>query len=309
MKAIVQHTLGGPEVLELEDIDRPSPEPTEILVRVRAAGINPADWKARVSGLPVGDVPFVPGWDVAGVVEELGFGVNRFAVGDRVFGMVRFPHEGRAYAEYVSAPSRQFARIPDSVDDVQAGALPLASLTAWQTTVDTAEVQAGQRLLVLAAAGGVGSLVTQVAKSRGAHVIGTANARDHDYLRSLGVDETIDYTTQDVATAVSGVDAVIDLVGGRTGLGALPCLRDGGILVTVPSGDADLPALQKASAGRVRTAAFLVEPDGQGMDVVAALAGSGRLIARVARTFPLAQAADAQAASEHGTGGKVVLLP
>lgn len=307
MQAIVQRSLGGPEVLELSELPRPRPEPTEVLVRVHAAGINPADWKARSRGLPVRKLPFTPGWDVAGVVHEVGFGVTRFAPGDRVFGMVHFPREGAAYAEYLTVASRQLAAIPDGLDDIQAAALPLSALTAWQSLVDTAEVQAGERVLILAAAGGVGALATQIAKDRGAYVIGTAGAGDHAYLASLGIDETIDYRSVDVATAVSDVDLVLDLVGGATGLGAVPCLRDGGLIITVPSGATDLPTLAALAGGRVRTSAFLVEPDRLGMDTIAALAGSSRLAGRVARTFPLAEAGSAQAAAEARAGGKVVL--
>jgi|KBSSwiStaDraftv2_1062776.scaffolds.fasta_scaffold263747_2 NADPH:quinone reductase-like Zn-dependent oxidoreductase len=307
MKAIVQTELGGPEVLRPTDVPVPTPAPTEVLVRVHTAGINPADWKSRSRGLPVGDLPFTPGWDVAGVVEEVGFGVTLFEPGDRVFGMVRFPREGAAYAEYLTVPSRQLAPIPDSIDDVQAGALPLSSLTAWQTLVDTAEVGAGDRVLILAAAGGVGSLAVQIAKARGAYVIGTAGAADHDYLAEIGIDEAIDYTTTDVGAAVSDVDLVLDLVGGETGLGAVPCLGDGGLIITVPSGQTDLAALAALAGDRVRTSAFLVEPDREGMEAIAGLAGAGRLSVRVGATFPLAEAAAAQARSEEGAGGKVVL--
>lgn len=309
MKAIVQHRLGGPEVLELSEVPEPEPEPTQVLVRVRAAGINPADWKARKVGLPVGDLPFIPGWDVAGIVEEVGFGVTRFQPGDRVFGMVRFPHEGAAYAEYVAAPSRQFVTVPESVDDLQAGALPLSSLTAWQLLVDTARVKPGDRVLILAAAGGVGSLATQIAKESGAYVIGTAGPEDHDYLLSLGADEHIDYRSEDVGATVSGVDVVIDLVGGQTGRDAVPCVRDGGLIVTVPSGAADIDALDAAAAGRIRASSFLVEPDRTGMEAIASLAGSGRLTVRVAASYPLAEAALAQERAETGAGGKVVLTP
>jgi NADPH:quinone reductase-like Zn-dependent oxidoreductase len=308
MNAIVQRELGGPEVLQLTEVPIPRPEPTELLVRVHAAGINPADWKSRSRGLPVGGLPFTPGWDVAGVVEEVGFGVTLFAPGDRVFGMLRFPHEGAAYAQYVAAPSRQFAAIPDSIDDVQAGALPLSALTAWQALVDTAEIERGERVLILAAAGGVGSMATQIAKARGAYVIGTASSGEHGYLHSIGIDEAIDYRAVDVGAAVSDVDVVVDLVGGDVGIGALPCAKDGGLVITVPSGQTDLSTLAALAGNRVRTTAFLVEPDRVGMEAVASLAGSGRLTARVARTFPLGEAAAAHALAEAGAGGKVVLI-
>ena len=213
MRAITQQALGGPEVLELVDLPQPEPTPTEVLVRVAAAGVNPVDWKVRLRGGLLGEPPFTVGWDVAGTVEALGFGVTRFAVGDRVFGMPRFPREAAAYAEYVTSPSRQLARIPEGLSDVEAAALPLAGLTAWQALVETADVQPGQRVLVLGAAGGVGHLAVQIAKARGAYVIGTARSAKHGFLAELGADEAVDYSLGPVEEAVGDVDVVLDLVG------------------------------------------------------------------------------------------------
>lgn len=307
MRAIRQRSLGGPEVLELATVDRPAPVPTEVLVKVAAAGVNPVDWKTRSSGGMLGSPPFTVGWDVAGVVEELGFGVTRFAVGDRVFGMPRFPREAGAYAEFVTSPSRQLARIPDRLSNVEAGAMPLGSLTAWQALVDTAAVRDGDRVLVHAAAGGVGHLAVQIAKSQGAYVIGTARADDHPFLADLGIDESIDYTREDVGAAVRDVDVVLDLVGGQTGLDSLPVIRDGGLLISVPS-QADVAPLREAARDRVRVTGILVEPDRTGMEAIAGLAADGRLRVRVARTFPLEQAAAAHELLEKGrAGGKLVL--
>jgi NADPH:quinone reductase-like Zn-dependent oxidoreductase len=305
MRAIRQLTLGGPEVLELADVPRPEPGPTEVLVRLTAAGVNPVDWKVRARGGFLGEPPFTVGWDVAGVVEELGGGVTRFAPGDRVFGMPRFPREAAAYAEYATAPSRQLAQIPERLGDVEAAALPLAGLTAWQSLVETAGVAAGTRVLVLAAAGGVGHLAVQIAKARGAYVIGTARAEKHAFLASIGVDEAIDYTTETVAARVRDVDAVLDLVGGDAAADALATLRDGGILVTV-TGAAD--QLRELAEGRVRVAGLLVEPDRVGMEAVADLVAEGALAPHVAATFPLADARRAHEAGETGrTQGKLVL--
>jgi NADPH:quinone reductase-like Zn-dependent oxidoreductase len=305
MRAIRQRSLGGPEVLELVDVPRPEPGPTEVLVRVTGAGVNPVDWKVRARGGLLGDPPFTVGWDVAGVVEELGRGVTRFAPGDRVFGMPRFPREAAAYAEYVTAPSRQFALIPDSIGDVEAAALPLAGLTAWQALVETAAVGQGSRVLVIAAAGGVGHLAVQIARARGAHVIGTARSEKHGFLASLGVDEAVDYTTGPVAGRVQDVDVVLDLLGGEAAVDALSTLRDGGIVVTV-TGDA--LRLRELAADRVRVAGLLVEPDRLGMESLAALADDDALRAHVSETFPLADAARAHEAIETGrTLGKIVL--
>ena len=190
----------------------------------------------------LGDPPFTVGWDVAGVVEEVGFGVTRFSPGDRVFGMPRFPKQAAAYAEYVTSPSRQLARIPDGLGDIEAGALPLAGLTAWQALVETADVLPGQRVLILAAAGGVGHLAVQIAKARGAYVLGTARAAKHEFLSELGVDEAIDYTSEAVEDSIRDVDVVLDLVGDESGRGALATLRDGGLYIIVPVGRRARPA-------------------------------------------------------------------
>src|SRR4051795_6640962 len=223
MKAIVMRAHGGSDVLELQEIARPEPAPTEVLVRVAAAGLNPVDWKVREEPwLPdlMGEPPLILGWDVAGTVEAVGYGVTRFAPGDRVFGMPWFPRLAQAYAEYVTAPSRHFARTPDALDDEHAGGLPLAGLTAWQALVDTAGVGDGDRVLIHAAAGGVGHLAVQIAKARGAPLIGPARAEKHDSLRELGVDEPIDYTAGAFEKAVGEVDGGMDLgAGADYGLG------------------------------------------------------------------------------------------
>jgi NADPH:quinone reductase-like Zn-dependent oxidoreductase len=310
MRAIVQSSFGDPSVLELAEVQRPEPVGTEVLVRVLAAGVNPVDWKTRAGRGPLREPPFTVGWDIAGEVVALGQGVTRFAVGDRVFGMPRFPREAAGYAEYVTAPSRQLARTPAGLSDIEAGALPLAALTAWQALVDTAAVKPGDRVLVQAAAGGVGHLAVQIAKSRGAYVIGTARAAHHRFLSELGVDELIDYTAQDVGATVSDVGLVLDLVGGDVGLRSLPALRDDGLLIAIPS-SADLAALEQAAGDRVRVTNMLVEPDRAGLEAIAALVESGALRVRVARSFPFAEAAAAHDLGERGEigGGKLVLIP
>jgi NADPH:quinone reductase-like Zn-dependent oxidoreductase len=307
MRIIRQQALGGPEVLELMEVPRPDPGPTEVLVRVSAAGVNPVDWKTRQGGGFLGRPPFTVGWDVAGVVETVGRGVTRFEPGERVFGMPRFPREAAAYAEYVTSPSRQLARIPEGLGDVEAAALPLVGLTAWQALVETAGVEAGDRVLILAAAGGVGHLAVQIAKARGAHVIGTARSAKHPFLTGLGADETIDYTSEAVEERVRNVDVVLDLVGSETSRRALPALRDGGIFIAVPSASAVEP-LRELAGGRVRVTGILVEPDRAGMEALAGLAATGALRPHVAQTFPLEQAARAHELGETGrTQGKLVL--
>ncbi|WP_412750727.1 NADP-dependent oxidoreductase [Krasilnikovia sp. M28-CT-15] len=307
MRAISQTRLGGPGVLTEIELARPAPGPTEILVRVHAAGINPVDWKTRAAGVFLGEPPFVLGWDVSGVVEAVGLGVTLFAPGDEVFGMPHFPRQAGAYAEYVAAPARQFARKPAGLDHVHAAGLPLAGLTAWQALVDRADVRPGQRVLIHAAAGGVGHLAVQIAKARGAYVIGTARAGKHELLRGLGADELIDYTAADFAEVLDPVDVVLDTVGGDYGPRSLAVLRTGGVLVSLTSpGEQDL-APQAARRG-VRAGFLLVEPDRAGLMELAALVEAGRLRVLVDTALPLAQAATVHELGESGrTTGKIIL--
>lgn len=309
MRAVVQHQLGGPEVLALTEIEAPEPIPTEVQVQVRAAGVNPVDFKTR-AGKGMASVlrepPFTVGWDVCGIVSAVGAGVTRFEVGEEVFGMPWFPRQAGAYAEYVTAPSRHFAAKPHALSHLEAGALPLAGLTAWQIVVDTIQLQAGDDLLIHGAAGGVGHLAVQIAKARGANVIGTARAEQAGLLTELGVDLTIDYREQRFEQLVDDLDAVIDLTGTQ-GEASLATLRPGGILVSVPSG---VPAevLEMAKRTKRRATGFLVEPDPVGLAGLDDLAASGRLRVEIDRVFPLEKAAAAHryAESSHGAG-KVVL--
>ncbi|MDN3355455.1 NADP-dependent oxidoreductase [Actinomadura sp. DC4] len=307
MRAVGQDTLGGPEVLKIVEVERPEPGPVEILVRVHAAGVNPTDWKARATGGRFGASLPVLGFDVSGVVEEVGPGVTLYKPGDEVFGMPRFPHPAGAYAEYVTAPPRHFIRKPATLDHVRAAALPLVALTAWQGLVDTAGLQAGQRVLVHAAAGGVGHVAVQIAKALGAHVIGTARTPKHDLVRSLGADEMIDYTQVDFAEAVRDVDVVVDTIGGDYGTRSLRTLRDGGVLVSfVPPVEESLRA--EAAARGIAAGWTLVEPDYAGLKEIVALVESGRLHAEIDTVFPLEEAAKAHALGETGrTTGKIVL--
>ncbi|MEU1039361.1 NADP-dependent oxidoreductase [Streptomyces sp. NPDC005551] len=307
MRAIRQTVLGGPEVLEEAEVERPAPGPSEVLVRVRAAGVNPTDWKHRQNGGFLKEPPFVLGWDVSGVVEAVGLGVTLFEPGDEVFGMLPYPFGVGSHAEYVTTPARSLARKPASVDHEQAGALPLAALTAWQALVDTADVRPGQRVLIHAAAGGVGHLAVQIAKARGAYVIGTASAGKHDFLRELGVDEPVDYRETDFAETVRDVDVVLDTIGGDYRFRSLRVLRPGGLLVTIlPSGATDF--IEEAGRLGVRAVEMLVEADHAGMNAIAGLVESGELRATIAGSFPLAEAAEAHALGDTGrTTGKLVL--
>lgn len=310
MRAVQVTDFGGSEVLRVVDIDPPSPIPTEVLVEVHAAGVNPVDWKTRegrgaagASGPP----PFTLGWDVAGVVTELGRGVTIFAPGDRVFGMPWFPRAAGAYAEFVTAPSRQLARMPDGLSFEEAAALPLAALTSWQALVDTAHVSGGQTVLINGASGGVGHIALQVAKARGARVIGTARAVNHDFLRELGADACVDREQVPLQDAARDVDVVLDFVGGDASTAALDTLREGGLLISVPSGPHEDAAAEGEKRG-IRVTGILVEPDGHAMGEIAALVREGRLRVHVDSTLPLEEAAKAHERLEAGgVRGKIVL--
>lgn len=308
MRAISQHVFGGPAVLRLVDAPTPVPLPSEVLVRVRAAGVNPIDAVVRSGLFPLlGEPPFILGWDVSGVVEQVVPGVTRFEVGDEVFGMPFFPRAGNAYAEYVAVPSRQLARKPATIDHEHAAALPLAGLTAWQSLVDTADIRPGQRVLIHAGGGGVGHLAVQIAKARGAHVTATASAAKRDFVRSLGADEVIDYQGADFTEATGDLDVVLDTVGGPVGPRSIDVLRPGGLLVTIV--DRTDAALRAAviDAGR-RFAGVTVEPDYVGLQALADLVDEGRLRPFVEHAVPFEQAAKAHELIEAGrTQGKIVL--
>ncbi|MER7764472.1 NADP-dependent oxidoreductase [Streptomyces sp. NPDC097619] len=304
MRAVVVEQWGGPEQLVEREVERPRPGLNEVLVRVRAAGVNPVDWKTRESGglIAWGEVPAV-GWDVSGTVVEAGPGVGHFRPGDEVFGMPLFPRQAGGYAEYVVAPARHLAPKPAGLGHVEAAALPLAALTAWQALVDTADVRPGERVLVHAAAGGVGHFAVQIAKARGAYVIGTASAGKHELLRELGADEVVDYRETRFEDAVGEVDVVLDGLGGETAERSMAVLRPGGRLVTLPGPD-DVPAPREGVSARW----MLVEPDHLGLREIAALVERGALRPVVDTVLPLADAARAHEIGERGrTAGKIVL--
>ncbi|CAL9490128.1 Narbonolide_10-deoxymethynolide synthase PikA2, modules 3 and 4 [Streptomyces sp. enrichment culture] len=307
MRTVRQEALGGAEVLNLTNSPIPAPNATEILVKTHAAGVNPIDWKIREYGLWL-TPPFGVGWDVSGTVVAVSPGENRFKVGDEVFGLPAFPNEAAGYSEYVAGPARHFARKPSALDHVQAAALPMAALTAWQALVDGADVQPGQRVLVHAAAGGVGHLAVQIAKARGAYVIGTASAAKHDVLRELGADEVVDYTAVDFTEAVKDVDVVLDLIGGEYEDRSLRTLRPGGTYIGVINPLALDEIRAKAQALGLRGITVNVAPDHAVLEQVAALAEEGRLRPLVAGTFPLQDVREAHELSQSQRAtGKIVL--
>jgi NADPH:quinone reductase-like Zn-dependent oxidoreductase len=305
MKAVRIHTYGGPEVLVYEDVARPQAAAGEVLLRVHAAGVNPADWKTRRGPARPGAVlPMILGWDVSGTVEALGPGVTEFQEGDAVYGMIRFPQAGATYAEYVAAPVSQIAHKPASVDPVHAAAIPLAGLTAWQALIEKAHISAGQKVLILGAAGGVGHLAVQLARSRGAYVLGTASTRNIEFLHHIGVDQAIDYTTTPLETAVQNVDVVFDTVGGETRERSLRVIKQGGMLVSIVLGRT---TAEQAASG-VNVQGMMVQPNAAQLAQLAQLIDAGKIHITVDTVLPLAEARKAHELSEsHRTRGKIVL--
>ncbi|MDT0329936.1 NADP-dependent oxidoreductase [Nocardiopsis lambiniae] len=307
MRAVRQDSLGGAEVLRVVETPLPEPGPIQIRVRVHAAGVNPTDWKMRETGY-WHTPPFGQGWDVSGVVTAIAPGVSRFAVGDEVYGMPNFPTTPGAYADQVVAPAQHFSRKPAGLDHVRAAALPLAALTAWQSLVDAARLEAGQRVLIHAAAGGVGHLAVQIAKARGAHVIGTARAAKHALLRDLGADELVDHTAVDFAEVLDGVDVVLDGIGGDYLERSLRTLRPDGLYIGLTNPFAMTEVAEAARSHGRRGTTVMVAPDHAALEAITDLVEQGRVRPLVEATFPLEKVADAHALGEAGrTTGKIVL--
>jgi NADPH:quinone reductase-like Zn-dependent oxidoreductase len=303
MKAVRIHEYGGPEVFRYEDAPRPEAGTGEVLVRVHAAGINPVDWKTRagrgMTGRDTSHLPLIVGWDISGVVEEVGPGASKFKPGDEVFGMVRFPEIGSAYAEYVAAPESNLALKPQNITHIEAAAVPLVALTAWQA-FEVGDLRSGQRLLIQGASGGVGHIAVQIAKAKGAYVIGTASLANLDYVKSLGADEAVSYDT-----AIDPVDMVLNIAGTQTLDHSLSLLKPGGSLISI-SGS---PDKDKAQQLQVKADSILVHTDENQMNQIAELMAAGKLKPTIANTFPLAEAGQAQQEGETRSirRGKIVL--
>jgi len=329
MKAIRLHRYGGPEVLRYEDAPKPVPSAGEVLVRVHAIGINPPDWYLRdgYSTLPADwrppvPLPAIPGSDISGVVEAVGAGVEGFAVGDAVFGMVRFPSFGAsaAYAQYVAAPATDLAHRPAGIDHAQAAAAPMALLTAWQFLVELGHAEPnpfqatphqpaaleGKTVLVNGAAGGVGHLALQVAKTQGARVIAVASSSHEAFLRGIGADDFIDYTQASPEQQLRDVDLVLDTVGGPATGRFLQVLKPGGALYPVyPLG---FTGQEDAARQGFTVSSTQVRSNGAQLARIAPLLDNGTIRVAIDSSYPLrdAQAAHARAARGH-IRGKLVL--
>jgi NADPH:quinone reductase-like Zn-dependent oxidoreductase len=303
MRAERIHAFGGPDVLRLEEVQTPQPGPGELLVRVHAAGVNPADWKMREGKYGHPQLPSILGRDFSGVIESLGPDVKMFRVGESVFGCAA--EKSGSYAEFAIAPVSQVAEKPDGLDHVQAAALPIAALTAWQALFDRAQLQAGQRILIHAAAGGVGTFAVQLAKWKGAYVIGTASAQHLNFVHRLGADEVIDYQASRFEEVAGPVDVVLDAIAGDTQERSWRVLKPGGILVSL----LQPPSEQAAAAAGARGA--LLRFDSSRSDELARigdLVAAGRIKVIIEKVLPLSEAAKAHQLSQAGHAvGKIVL--
>lgn len=304
MKAVRIHQFGGPEVLVYEDVPVPEPEADEVLIKIKAAGVNPVDWKVRQDGHGWGyKLPFTPGWDISGIIERTGAKVKDFKLGDAVYGFLDLS-QGGAYAQYVNAKTSWLAPKPGSLDHIRAAAVPLAALTAWQAIFDVAGLSPGQTILIHAAAGGVGHFAVQLTKWKGARVIGTASARNMAFLRELGADEAIDYTAQRFEDAVRDVDVVLDTMAGETQERSWKVLKKGGIMVST-LGE---PSRDKARQYGARGAGMIVAPNAGQLKEIAGLIDAGRLKPHVETVLPLSEARKAHELSQGGhVRGKIVL--
>lgn len=303
MKAIRIHEFGGPDVLRVEDLPMPEPGPGEILIRVRASSVNPVDYKIRNGGyLPPDRLPLTLGRDVAGVVDRTGPGVERFSQGSAVYAMLGRDKGG--YAEFVTAQAKDCAPMPGRLDFVQAAAVPLAALTAWQGLFDHGQLESGQSVLIHGAAGGVGHFAVQFARVRGCFVAVTASAADRDFLRALGADEVIDYKHERFEDRVRKVDLVFDLVAGETQDRSFAVLKPGGALVSTLKE----PDQAKAAQLQVRAKHYMAEPNGAELAEIGRQIDLGLVMPQVSRVFPLEQAAQAERELEtQHVRGKIVL--
>lgn len=304
MKAIRIHQYGGPEVLAQVETQRPTPGRNELLIKVEAASVNPFDWKVRAGYMkdffPL-TFPATLGWDVSGTVEEVGPAVTRFKRGDEVYTRLE---AGGGYAEYALADETIVARKPSTSDHVQAAAVPTAGLTAWQALFEVAQLRAGQKVLIHAAAGGVGNFAVQFSKAKGAYVIGTASSRNQSLLRELGVDKVVEYNKARFEDVVRDVDVVLDTIGGDTQERSFTVLKKGGILVSI----VQPPSEELAAKHQVRAVFYGAHPSSTDLAEIAKLIDSGKVKPVVETVLPLAEARQAHELSQSGhTRGKIVL--
>jgi NADPH:quinone reductase-like Zn-dependent oxidoreductase len=305
MKAVVLKEYGGVDALSYEDVEKPSPGADDILVKVENIGVNPIDWKIRngmgkMFGL---NLPLILGTEIAGTVEEVGADVKKFEVGDAVFGNINMMRGG-GYAEFVIAKESEIALKPENIDFENAAAIPVGTLTSWKAIFTTANLQAGQKILIHGAAGGVGSMAVQLAKAKGAYVYATASGKNEEFVKNLGADEFIDYTKTKFETVAADVDVVLDTIGGETQERSFGVLKKGGFLVALPAP----PSPELAEKFGVRAEMIQSGPNGELLGEIAKLVEEGKIKTSIETVLPLSEIKKAHELSESGHArGKIVL--
>lgn len=313
MKTIRIHKFGGVDVLNYEEVERPTPQAGEVLVQVRAAGINPIDTSSRQYPVPITTgtkaLPYTLGWDISGEVVALGEGVTRFALGDEVYGTLRFPDEAKAYSEYATAPVADIALKPRRLTHQEAAGACLSALTAWQALFEVAHLQAGQTIFILGGSGGVGHFAIQLAKWKGAKIITTTSTHNVDFVRDLGADIVVDYTQQAFPEGLGGVDIVLDTIGGEELKRAFPVIKSGGQVVTLTAHKGSKALCEQLVPHYgVSFALVMVHPSGEQMAEMASLFDAGHLKTHLDAIFSLKDVAQAHRLSEGGhIRGKIVL--
>ncbi|HUZ60555.1 MAG TPA: NADP-dependent oxidoreductase [Hanamia sp.] len=312
MKAAIIKQFGEADVLQITEVNKPEINEDQVLIKVIAVGINPVDTKVRAgtSGMSKRiKLPAILGWDVSGIIESVGKNAFGFNIGDAVFGCIGFPDLGKAYAEYAVADPKLLAKKPNNISFEEAAAIPIAGLTAYQAINEIIKITSEERILIQAAAGGVGHLAVQFAKIKGAYVIGTGSEKNENFLKSLGVDQFIDYKKEKFETLVNNLDAVLEAMGGDVLYRSISCVKRGGTLVCLPSSTKDDPkAIELAKKQDVKLIWPMMRPDGDQMQKIAELLEQKKLKVFVDKIFTFGQIVWAHKAVEtHSTKGKVVV--
>ncbi|MDQ2719605.1 MAG: NADP-dependent oxidoreductase [Bacteroidota bacterium] len=312
MKAAIIHQFGNAEVLQITEVSKPEINDSQVLIKVIAVGINPVDTKVRAgtSGMSKQiKLPAILGWDVSGIIENVGKDISDFKPGDEVFGCIGFPGTGKTYAEFSVADPKLLAKKPNNISFDEAAATPLAALTSYQAINEHLEINAGQKILIQAAAGGVGHLSVQFAKLNGAFVIGTATAKNEKFLKEIGVDQVIDYKKENFENIVHNPDAVIDAMGGKILYRSISCVKPGGTVVCLPSSTKDDPkAIELAKERDVKLIWPMMHPEGGQMQIISGLLNQKKIKVSIDKIFTLDQIVWAHKAVEtHQSKGKVVV--
>jgi NADPH:quinone reductase-like Zn-dependent oxidoreductase len=311
MKAILLEKTGGVENFLIKDVKKPAAKENEVLISVKAIGVNPVDFKARanedlLNSLTGEQRPAIIGWDVSGTIVAIGNNITKFKIGDNVFGMINFPGSGNAYAEFVAAPEDHLVKIPKNISFEEAAATTLAAVTALQALKP--RVKKSDRVLIHAGSGGVGHFAIQIAKSLGAYVITTSSAKNKDFVLSLGADEHIDYGSQKFEEILTDIDFVLDMFNGDILLNSIKITKNGGVIISLPTADFSDEVLKLAKERNVDVSFTVVQSNGDDMNTLKNMLESGTLKPHISKTFAFEKMGDAHLQLESGrTVGKVIV--